>query len=43
MAVLRFHAGTLEVRDVAEPAVLPEACRWDARSACHRAPASAYA
>lgn len=43
MAVLRFHAGTLEVRDVADPALLPEVCRWDDRSACHRAPASAYA
>ena len=44
MVTLRFVAGTLEVRglDSADlPA--PEACRWDERSRCHRAPAMAYA
>ena len=44
MISLRFVAGTLEVRGFAEgtPA-LPGACLWDERTACHRAPASAYA
>ena len=44
MATVVFVAGTLELRDVAEHFQgLPDACRWDVRSACFRAPASAYA
>lgn len=39
--MLRFVAGTLEVR-CAERLELP-ACAWDERTACLRAPASAYA
>ncbi len=39
---LAFYAGTLEVRG-AEATDLPETAVWDARAACHRAPASAYA
>jgi superfamily II DNA or RNA helicase len=41
---LHFVAGTLELRGI-EPDLqgLPGACAWDARSACFRAPAAAYA
>jgi superfamily II DNA or RNA helicase len=41
---LTFVSGTLELRGLPEtpPVPLP-GCLWDARSACHRAPASAYA
>ena len=41
---LTFVAGTLELRglDAASTLALP-ACQWDARTACHRAPAIAYA
>ncbi len=42
MVTLEFRAGTLEVRGVPESTSLP-ACTWDARTACHRAPAIAYA
>jgi superfamily II DNA or RNA helicase len=42
---LRFVAGTIEIRgpdrDGSTP--LPDVCRWDARTACFRAPAVAYA
>jgi superfamily II DNA or RNA helicase len=43
-AVLRFVSGTLEVRGL-DPScgVLPDAFRWDIRTACFRAPAAAYA
>lgn len=42
--VLEFYAGTVEVRGLPEDTtLLPAACRWDARTACHRAPALAYA
>jgi superfamily II DNA or RNA helicase len=40
---LRFASGTLEVRDVPDALSLPDACVWDERTACHRAPAVAYA
>jgi len=41
---LRFRAGTLEVAGLAPTfADLPPSCAWDERTACHRAPASAYA
>lgn len=43
MVRVDFAYGTLEIRDVPDPEILPEACRWDARTACHRAPAVAYA
>src|SRR4029453_18677879 len=36
-------AGTLELRAAPHDLVLPSACRWDARTACFRAPAVAYA
>ncbi len=43
MPTLRFHSGTLEVHGLPEDdASVPE-LRWDARTACHRAPAVAYA
>ncbi len=35
--------GTVEVRDVPDPHVLPEGCSWDARTSCFRAPARLYA
>jgi len=38
-----FMAGTLEVRGWPEGSAVPPCCVWDARSACHRAPAVAYA
>lgn len=41
---LAFMAGTLEVWGLdAASDVLPACCLWDARTACHRAPAMAYA
>lgn len=43
MLALEFRAGTLEIRDLPDGAPLPASVRWDARTACHRAPASAYA
>lgn len=51
MVELRFSSGTLEIRGLAaslppgggEALPLPAECAWDARSACHRAPAAAYA
>ncbi len=43
MAHLSFRAGTLVIRDVADPAVLPDACQWDDRVRSFRAPAAAYA
>ncbi|MBX3264292.1 MAG: DEAD/DEAH box helicase family protein [Labilithrix sp.] len=44
MPTLRFEAGTLALAglDEGDPRV-PEPLTWDARSACHRAPAVAYA
>jgi superfamily II DNA or RNA helicase len=41
-AVLSFAAGTLELRGLPETIPLP-GVQWDARTACHRAPAIAYA
>lgn len=43
MAHLTFRAGTLEIRGVGDPALLPDVCRWDDRTDCFRAPAVAYA
>ena len=43
MVVLGFAQGTLEIRGFPPDEDLPAECRWDARSACHRAPALAYA
>jgi superfamily II DNA or RNA helicase len=42
VSTLAFRAGTLEARDVDE-SLLPADFVWDAREACFRAPASAYA
>jgi superfamily II DNA or RNA helicase len=42
MIRLGFDAGTLELTGVSEGLVLPASCRWDQRSARHRAPAFAY-
>ncbi|HEX2568549.1 MAG TPA: DEAD/DEAH box helicase family protein [Polyangia bacterium] len=40
---LTFQSGTIEVRGLPEACPqLPPTCRWDARTACHRAPALAY-
>lgn len=44
MVALTFRSGTIEITGLPEGfAGLPAACAWDARSACHRAPAVAYA
>ncbi len=44
MVTLDFAAGTIEVRGLVEGTpVLPPCCRWDPRTACHRAEAIAYA
>lgn len=40
---LRFVEGTLELHGLPPDEAAPGECRWDARSACHRAPALAYA
>jgi superfamily II DNA or RNA helicase len=41
---LAYLAGTLEIRGLPrDSALLPPACTWDERTACHRAPAVAYA
>ncbi|HVX96204.1 MAG TPA: DEAD/DEAH box helicase family protein [Polyangia bacterium] len=41
---LTFSSGTLELRGLPPAAPSPfEGCVWDPRTACHRAPASAYA
>lgn len=42
--LLTFVSGTIEIRGLeAENDLLPPSCVFDTRSACHRAPASAYA
>ena len=41
--LVSFHAGTLELRHVTQPELLPASVQWDARTSCHRAPASDYA
>src|SRR5690606_29067614 len=44
MARLVFRSGTLEIHGLEESSsILPDAARYDARTACHRAPALAYA
>ena len=43
MIDLSFFAGTLELRGVPADVPLPAAVVWDERTACHRAPAVAYA
>ena len=43
MIALAFVEGTLEVRGFQAGEDVPAECRWDPRSACHRAPARAYA
>ena len=43
MIELSFYAGTLELRGVPADLLLPPAVHWDERTACHRAPAVAYA
>ncbi len=44
MVTLTFAAGTLELRGLDRgEARLPRDCVWDPRTACHRAPALAYA
>jgi superfamily II DNA or RNA helicase len=40
---LSYVHGTVEVRDIDDPSVLPPDCVWDERTRCHRAPAVAYA
>ena len=43
MVRLRFRAGTLEIDGLEQGSPLaPPDARWDARTACHRAPASTY-
>lgn len=43
MVQLSFAAGTLELRGLGRGDAAPEGALWDARSACFRAPAAAYA
>ncbi|MCA9591681.1 MAG: DEAD/DEAH box helicase family protein [Myxococcales bacterium] len=43
MVALDFVAGTLELRGADAGVELPRSFRWDARAACHRAPALDYA
>ena len=38
-----YNNGTLEIRNISDSALLPAGCLWDERSACYRAPGSAYA
>ena len=40
---LRFRSGTLEISGLGVGSALPSSCAWDERTACHRAPACAYA
>jgi superfamily II DNA or RNA helicase len=40
---LTFVAGTLELRGLPADTAAPPGCAWDPRTACHRAPAIAYA
>ncbi len=42
-ARFKFYRGTLEIRDVVDPSLLPVSCAWDERGRCFRAPASVYA
>lgn len=42
VTTLRFQQGTVEVREIPDEGLLPDAFAWDERSRCHRAPASAY-
>jgi superfamily II DNA or RNA helicase len=39
---IEFKGGTLELRGVEDPSVLPNGCLFDDRTACYRASASAY-
>src|SRR5204863_3508937 len=43
LPTLAFRGGTIEVTGLPPGAPAPPACLWDARTACFRAPASAYA
>lgn len=42
MIHLEFQAGTLVIRGVDDPSILPPSVDWDPRTQCHRAPALAY-
>ncbi|MBM4291378.1 MAG: DEAD/DEAH box helicase [Deltaproteobacteria bacterium] len=42
MIRITFHAGTLEIRGLDDPASLPKPVEWDIRSASHRCPALYY-
>ena len=43
VVTIRFVGGTVELRGLGAEAALAPGCHWDERSACQRAPASAYA
>ena len=43
LPTLAFRGGTIEVTGLPVGAPAPPECRWDPRTACFRAPASAYA
>ena len=43
MIRVRFASGTIEIHGLDKASTLLPAARWDARTACHRAPAMAYA
>jgi superfamily II DNA or RNA helicase len=40
---IHWESGTVVVRDVADPSILPPSCSWDERTRCWRAPAVGYA
>lgn len=43
MVRIGYAAGTIDIRGVPDPTILPPDCRWDDRSRSWRAPAMAYA
>lgn len=43
MTSIHWESGTVVVRDVADPSILPPSCSWDERTRCWRAPAVGYA
>jgi superfamily II DNA or RNA helicase len=40
---IQWESGTVTVRDLDDPSVLPESCTWDQRTRCYRAAAVDYA
>lgn len=42
-ATISWESGTVTVRDLDDPSVLPDSCTWDQRTRCYRAAAVDYA